>query len=62
MNTSASPYRYQHSTSSAFSFFRFLAVFFFAHPATEIGVDWWITAPSCAVNAVGIESFCPQRL
>lgn len=31
-----------------------LAFLIFGHPVTLIGVFWWITAPLCAVKAVGI--------
>src|SRR6202034_823510 len=39
----------------------FFLAFALAQPVTLIGVDWWITAPSCPVNAVGIVSFVLQR-
>src|ERR1035437_6090017 len=38
------------------------ALWCLAHWVTLIGVLWWIWAPSCAVNAVGINSFVLQRL
>jgi hypothetical protein len=34
----------------------------FGQPVTLILVEWWITIPFCAVNAVGITSFDLQRL
>src|SRR5579862_4488211 len=48
--------------SARASFCARVRVFVFAHPVTVAFVVWLITAPSCAVRAVGSVRDCPQRL